>query len=205
MSKHVEIAVTTHGSPASSLSNPSRSAASIAPFAADQLSSPKRASRCQLNDTQGYPQTIHSNRVFHDFHHPFWSTPIFGNIQNISFCRVFFWWKPKLRTICHLSQGYRQVLFFADYKRLQAPALPAKQRAARRPEAISSSFQNAPYPGDHVGFFSPPHPGICGIKVVYAIQIYKEHDWEVKWNQLTLHFSLSLSLHRRLNKSSHFD
>ena len=110
MSKHVEIAVTTHGSPASSLSNPSRSAASIAPFAADQLSSPKRASRCQLNDTQGYPQTIHSNRVFHDFHHPFWSTPIFGNIKTSLFV-AFFLVKTKLRTICHLSQGYRQVLF----------------------------------------------------------------------------------------------
>ena len=179
MSKHVEIAVTTHGSPASSLSNPSRSAASIAPFAADQLSSPKRASRCQLNDTQGYPQTIHSNRVFHDFHHPFWRTPIFGNIQNISFCRVFFGENKTANNMSSLT-GLQASTFFADYKRLQAPALPAKQRAARRPEAISSSSQNAPYPGDHVGFFSPPHPGICGIKVVYAIQIYKEHDWEVK-------------------------
>ena len=25
------------------------------------------------------PQIIHFNRVFHDFHHPFWGTPIFGN------------------------------------------------------------------------------------------------------------------------------
>ncbi len=25
------------------------------------------------------PQIIHSNKVFHDFHHPFWDTPIFGN------------------------------------------------------------------------------------------------------------------------------
>ena len=28
-----------------------------------------------------YPQIIHFNRVFHYFHHPFWGTTIFGNIQ----------------------------------------------------------------------------------------------------------------------------
>ena len=28
-----------------------------------------------------YPQIIYFNRVFHDFHHPFWGTPIFGNIH----------------------------------------------------------------------------------------------------------------------------
>ena len=27
------------------------------------------------------PQIIHFNRVFHYFHHPFWGTTIFGNIQ----------------------------------------------------------------------------------------------------------------------------
>ena len=27
----------------------------------------------------GSPQIIHFNRVFHDFHHPFWGSPIFGN------------------------------------------------------------------------------------------------------------------------------
>ena len=28
------------------------------------------------------PQIIHFNRVFHDFHHPFWGpTPIFGNTR----------------------------------------------------------------------------------------------------------------------------
>ena len=27
------------------------------------------------------PKSSHFNRVFHDFHHPFWGTPIFGNIQ----------------------------------------------------------------------------------------------------------------------------
>ena len=32
------------------------------------------------------PQIIHSNRVFHYFHHPFWGTPIFGNIQIVPSC-----------------------------------------------------------------------------------------------------------------------
>ena len=27
----------------------------------------------------GVPQIIHVNRVFHDVHHPFWGTTIFGN------------------------------------------------------------------------------------------------------------------------------
>ena len=33
------------------------------------------------------PQIIHSNRVFHYFHHPFWGTPIFGNIQIVPSCK----------------------------------------------------------------------------------------------------------------------
>ena len=36
-----------------------------------------------------YPQIIHFNRVFHDFHHPFWGTPIFGNTQiHSNFCWI---------------------------------------------------------------------------------------------------------------------
>ena len=31
-----------------------------------------------------YPQIIHFNRVFHYFHHPFWGTPIFGNIHFVT-------------------------------------------------------------------------------------------------------------------------
>ncbi len=36
------------------------------------------------------PQIIHLNRLFHDFHHPFWGvkTPIFGNTHIVS---CFFW------------------------------------------------------------------------------------------------------------------
>ena len=33
------------------------------------------------DDWPGYPQIIHFNRGFHYFHHPFWGTPIFGNIH----------------------------------------------------------------------------------------------------------------------------
>ena len=33
-----------------------------------------------VSENRGFsPQIIHFNRVFHDFHHPFWGTPIFGN------------------------------------------------------------------------------------------------------------------------------
>ena len=34
------------------------------------------------------PQIIHFNRVFHDFHHPFWGTPIFGNTHVLEKGRV---------------------------------------------------------------------------------------------------------------------
>ena len=36
------------------------------------------------------PQIIHFNRVFHYFHHPFWGTPIFGNIHKSHVCRQIF-------------------------------------------------------------------------------------------------------------------
>ena len=33
-----------------------------------------------VSENSGFsPQSIHFNRVFHYFHHPFWGTPIFGN------------------------------------------------------------------------------------------------------------------------------
>ena len=38
----------------------------------------------------GPPKSSYFNRVFHDFHHPFWGTPIFGNTHII----VFFWSLP---------------------------------------------------------------------------------------------------------------
>ena len=31
------------------------------------------------------PQIIHFNRVFHDFHHPFWGTPIFWKHPHVEF------------------------------------------------------------------------------------------------------------------------
>ena len=35
-----------------------------------------------VSENSGFcPQIILFNRVFHDFHHPFWGTPIFGNTQ----------------------------------------------------------------------------------------------------------------------------
>ena len=36
---------------------------------------------CQPKNRGVSPQSIHFNRVFHYFHHPFWGTPIFGNIH----------------------------------------------------------------------------------------------------------------------------
>ena len=167
MSKHVEIAVTTHGSPASSLSNPSRSAASIAPFAADQLSSPKRASRCQLNDTQGYPQTIHSNRVFHDFHHPFWSTPIFGNIQNISFCRVFFGENQNCEqyVISHRATGK---YFFCRLQTTPGTCASSKAKSCKAPGSDLLIFSKRALSWRSCGIFFPSAPwnlrhqgGIC--------------------------------------------
>ena len=34
-----------------------------------------------VSKNNGTPQIINFNRVFQYFHHPFWGTPIFGNIQ----------------------------------------------------------------------------------------------------------------------------
>ena len=36
---------------------------------------------CQPKNNGKTPQIIHFNKVFHYFHHPFWGTPIFGDIQ----------------------------------------------------------------------------------------------------------------------------
>ena len=36
---------------------------------------------CVSKNSGFSPQIINSNRVFHYFHHPFWGTHIFGNIQ----------------------------------------------------------------------------------------------------------------------------
>ena len=35
-----------------------------------------------VSENNGFsPQIIHFNRVFHYFHHPFWDTPVVGNIH----------------------------------------------------------------------------------------------------------------------------
>ena len=45
------------------------------------------------------PQIIHFHRVFHDFHHPFWGTPIFGNIH---FGEAKSWWVNQ-QVLCMLN------------------------------------------------------------------------------------------------------
>ena len=51
------------------------------------------------------PCFIHFNRVFHYFHHPFWGTPIFGNIHmfltlGLNICPKY---PQKERMVCQLS------------------------------------------------------------------------------------------------------
>ena len=44
-----------------------------------------------------FPQIIHFNSVFHDFHHPFWGTTIFGNTLRNHFSNI---------TSYHISYSY---------------------------------------------------------------------------------------------------
>ena len=60
------------------------------------------------------PQIIQFNKVFHYFHHPFWGTPIFGNIHMVIFL------------ICSLDTTFSPKIFFSDFFCSFIPESPKK-------------------------------------------------------------------------------